>query len=252
MLEKTPAPFLAALVSFFLGTAQAPADFKVFQPDAEFGETAVEIVGDAGFDPLAKKNGEQSFVEEFERGVTPFWRVELELEADRDAGPDHPTNFSQVTLENVFQFTRRGEYFADSGFFFEYGQSILPDTPHETTFGPIFRKEFFHTIDTANIFFEKDIGHTANGHLNFSYRWETRIDLGTSVEPGFQAYGTPGPVARFAPLREEDHRLGPMLFGTLLALGPGTLRWDGGVLFGLTAAAPLVTLRWQAEYEIHF
>ena len=230
----------------------ALADFKVFQPDAEFGETAVEIVGDAGFDPVPGRAGEQSFVEEIERGVTPFWRTELELEADRDAGPGQPTNFTQFTWENVFQLTQPGEYFMDSGFFFEYGQTILPDSPNETTFGPIFRKEMFRTIDTVNLFFEKDIGGTASGRPIFSYRWETRIDLGTAIEPGFQAYGQPGAFGHFAPLGEQDHRLGPMLFGTVAVLGPGSLKWNAGVLFGLTPAAPRETIRWQAEYEIHF
>ena len=32
--------------------------------------------------------------------------------------------------------------------------------------------------------------------------------------------------------------------------GPGTLEWNGGLLFGLTLAAPRETLRWQAEHEI--
>jgi hypothetical protein len=243
---------LAGVVPLFLAASQAFADFKVWHPDAEFGETALETVGDWGYGSLSRKSDERSFTEEFERGVTPFWRTELELEEDRLPGPGNSTNFGQVASENVFQFTPRGEYWLDAGFFFEYGQSMLPKSASEITFGPVLRKEIFHTIDTVNLFIEKDLGAYAGGRSNFLYAWETRIDLGTSVEPGFQAYGAPGPVTRFAPLREEDHRLGPMLFGTVFALGPGTLVWNGGVLFGLTAAAPAVTLRWQAEYEIHF
>jgi hypothetical protein len=42
------------------------------------------------------------------------------------------------------------------------------------------------------------------------------------------------------------------LFGTVTRLGPGTLKWNAGILFGLTAAAPRETIRWQAKYEIHF
>jgi hypothetical protein len=32
----------------------------------------------------------------------------------------------------------------------------------------------------------------------------------------------------------------------------GTLKFNGGILFGLTPAVPRQTLRWQLEYEIHF
>jgi hypothetical protein len=35
-------------------------------------------------------------------------------------------------------------------------------------------------------------------------------------------------------------------------LGPGTLKINGGMLFGLTPATPRQTFRWQLEYEIHF
>jgi len=34
--------------------------------------------------------------------------------------------------------------------------------------------------------------------------------------------------------------------------GPGTLKFNGGILFGLTPAVPRQTLRWQLEYEVHF
>lgn len=46
--------------------------------------------------------------------------------------------------------------------------------------------------------------------------------------------------------------MGPQLFGKIFDIGPGTLEWNGGVLFGLTSAVPRVTVRWQAEYEIHY
>lgn len=243
---------LIALALLFFATPRAFADFKVWQPDAEFGETAIETVGDWGYDPFSKNSDERSFTQEFERGVTRFWRTELELEENRLPGPDNTTDFSQVTSENVFQFTPRGEYWIDAGFYFEYGQSMLSKRANEITFGPILRKEIFHTIDTVNLFLEKDLGTYASGRPQFVYAWETRIDLGTRIEPGFQIYGAPGPLMHFAALRKEDQRAGPMLFGTVVSLGPGSLVWNGGVLFGLTTAAPAVTLRWQAEYELRF
>jgi hypothetical protein len=238
----------AAAAAVALAGGPAAADFKVWYPDAEFGETAIETLGDWGHSPLAIHSGEQSYTEELERGVTPFWRTELELEQQRLPGPGQPTNFSQVTSENVFQFTERGEYWLDAGLFFEYGQSMLPKTPNETTLGPILREEVFGTIDTVNLFVEKDLGSYAEGRPNFLYAWETRLALGTPIEPGFQAYGMPSQSGRFL----GDQRLGPMLFGAVTRLGPGTLKWNTGVLFGLTPAAPRETIRWQAEYEIHF
>jgi hypothetical protein len=61
-----------------------------------------------------------------------------------------------------------------------------------------------------------------------------------------------GPFGHFAPRNEQDHRSRPQLFGTIHDFGPGTLKLNGGILFGLTRAAPRQTFRWQAEYELHF
>ena len=38
----------------------ARADFKVWLPDVNFGEVAIETVGNSGFDPHADRSGEQS------------------------------------------------------------------------------------------------------------------------------------------------------------------------------------------------
>jgi hypothetical protein len=232
--------------------APAAADFRVVYPDAETGEFAIEPIGDIGHDPLVAHSGEASFVEELEYGVNGFWRTELELAQERSAGLGQSVNFSQVVWENVFQFSERGQYWLDTGFFAEFGKTTLANTSNETTFGPIFRKEMFGTINTVNLFMAKDIGNFASGRPAFMYAWETRIALGTPIEPGFQAYGQPSAFPEFNSGWPQDNRIGPQLFGTISNIGPGTLKWNAGVLFGIRPWAPRETYRWQAEYEIHF
>jgi hypothetical protein len=241
---------LAAALAWATAAAPALADFQVFHPDAEPGELAVETLGDYGHDPNPAHSGEKSFTEEIEYGLADFWLVELELEQEREPGPGELVKFTQVTMENVFQFSERGRYWLDSGFFFEFGKSTLGG-PNEVKFGPIFRKEMFGTINTVNLFIQKDVGRSASGRPGFSYAWETRFAFGTAIEPGFQAYGQPSGFEGFASGWPQDNRIGPQLFGTF-ALGPGRVTWNGGILFGLTPASPKQTLRWQVEYEIHF
>src|SRR4029077_6489281 len=88
---------------FLAAVAPAGADFKVRMPDANPGEIAIEPLGDYGHDPKPAHSGELSTVQEFEYGVNGFWRTELELEQERDAGPGQSFRFSQVTSENFFQ-----------------------------------------------------------------------------------------------------------------------------------------------------
>jgi hypothetical protein len=230
----------------------AAADFKVQMPDAETGEFGIEPLGDYGHDPNPAHSGELSSVQEFEYGVNGFWRTELELEQNRDAGPGQSFKFSQITSENIFQFTERGQYWLDAGFFAEFGKSTLQGNPNEFTVGPIFRKEIFGTIDTVNLFMQKEVGNSSAGRPFFFYAWETRFAFGTPIEPGFQAYGLPSAFEGFNSHWPQDNRIGPQLFGVVSNIGPGDLRWNAGVLFGVSSAAPRETIRWQLEYEIHF
>ena len=62
----------------------------------------------------------------------------------------------------------------------------------------------------------------------------------------------PGAFGHFANWSDQDNRGGPQLFGKIFNLGPGTLEWNGGILIGMTKAVPVVTPRWQLEYEIHY
>ncbi len=249
----------AGVAALSFASATAEADFKVWTPDVNQGELAVETVGNLGFDPDPDKNGEQSFTAELEYGVTHWWQTELELEFNRDPGPGLATYFNQITSENLFQFTERGEYWLDSGFFAEYGQVLTKGDPNETTFGPVLRKDFWGLSNSVNLFIEKDLGGHAAGSPQFQWAWETRFDnLQMKIadrfvmEPGFQIYGQPGAFGHFAGWQNQDNRGGPQLFGKIFNIGPGTLEWNGGILIGMTKAVPIVTPRWQLEYEIHY
>lgn len=228
------------------------ADFKVWYPDAEPGETALETIGSYGQDSRKAFDSEQSYTIEIERGVNDWWRTELEFEFNRPPGAGQKLRFNQLTTENVFQFTPRGEYWLDAGMYWEFGKALVGHAPDETTFGPLLRKQIGPTIDTLNLFIEKDVGPFSEGRPYLQYAWETRLALGWPVEPAIQLYGAPGPLFHFAKLSEQDQRIGPQLFGSWHNLGPGTLKFNAGLLFGLTPASPRRTVRWQFEYELHF
>lgn len=255
----SPASLAVALLACLCFAPRARADFKVWTPDVQLGEVALENVGDAGKDPSSARSGEQSHTLEAEYGVTSWWQTELELEFNRAPGPGQDTAFDQLTTENLFQFTERGEYAVDAGFFAEYGQSEQTGHPNEITLGPVLRKDVWGTSNSLNLFFERDFGRFGSARPSLLYAWETRVDAWTwrvgrkfVMEPGFQVYGEPGPVGRFSNWNTQDERAGPQLFGKFFNLGPGTLEWSGGLLFGMTSAVPRTTVRWQLEYEIHY
>ena len=130
----------------------------------------------------------------------------------------------------------------------------MPDTPNEVTFGPIFRKEFFHTINTVNLFLTHDVGTAyASGQAAISAIAGRRASRSERrLSPAFRPTDSRASFPEFNSGWPQDNRIGPQLFGTISNIGPGTLKWNGGILFGIRPWAPLTTWRWQAEYEIHF
>jgi hypothetical protein len=258
MSRKSLWPRALALATALALPGLARADFKVWTPDVQPGELAIETVGDLGHDRQPAHNGEQSDTIEVETGLTSWWQSELEIEFNRAPGPAQGTNFNQFTWENLFEFTERGESFVDLGWFAEYGQGRRPGNPNEVTTGPVLRKDIGGTSNSLNVFVSRDWGPYGSGQNALLLAFESRVDAWTwrsgqrfSVEPGLQFYGQPGTLKHLS-WSGGDERAGPQLFGKVFDIGPGTLEWNGGVLFGLSPAAPRLTLRWQLEYEIHY
>jgi hypothetical protein len=240
------------LAGVIVDPATALADFKVKLPEVNPGEFELETVGNYGRSGNPDTDNEKSFVHELEYGFTNFWKSGLEFETNRVAGPGNQLQFDALTWENWFVLGEPGQYWLDSAMFVEYSRGMLKGSPNDIKFGPLLRKEIGPTINTVNLFFAREVGSNASDRTGFSYAWETRIATGWVIEPGFQAYGEPGDVGHFARISEQDHRIGPQIFGTVHDLGPATLKFNGGILFGLTPATPRQTLRWQLEYELRF
>jgi hypothetical protein len=98
--------------------AQA-ADFHVRSPIVDYRELEFEHNGAVTFDKKdSDLNNNQSYNYTVGVGVTPFWF--LEVEGDTVATPETTLRYSATTLENTFQLTPQGKYWADLGFFVEY------------------------------------------------------------------------------------------------------------------------------------
>jgi high-affinity iron transporter len=247
-----------AVVGFIALTAAsyAHADFKVRSPIVEYREFEFEHNGVTTFDK--KKSGlsnNQSYTNEIGYGVTPFWQVELEGETEAPSGTN--LRYSATTIENTFQLTPQGEYWADLGFFAEYSHSASRIAPNSTKFGPIVQKEApglwsSQSLHTLNLFVEKELGHNRGDDTGFSAAWQSRLRLNPLFEPGFEYYTDITDIEKPGKFAEQQHRIGPMFAG-LYSIAPyGKVKYELGYLFGLTRATEDGAVRWRFEYEIAF
>jgi hypothetical protein len=245
-----------------LAPVAARADFHVFSPyEIDLGELEIEHNGDAVFDRRPDQRGATSYTAEFGTGLTPWWHSEIEFGFERPPGSGQPTLLTEIVSENMFQLTEPGQYFADFGLFFEYGQSLTRGaaaSSNQITFGPVIAKEIGRTLHTINLFFTRQLGpdQTSQG-LDFSYAWQSRWNIWEPLSPAIEIYGDAGTLGRSPKFSQQNLMIGPVGVGSLrlnqLGLGKGgKLKYEIGWLVGATPATARGTLRWRLEVEIPF
>ncbi len=240
-----------ALVSVAATLALCPqsraTDNKVFYPNVTEGEFEFE---NRFFDTLDKdptRGNGHNFVSELGYGATDWWFTEIENEFKKD--PQSKWRYASLGLEQVFQLTEPGEQFVDVGFFGEYEIAMGRGESDTLQFGPIVQKQFGRLLATINLFAAADIGGRAPQDPQFSYRVEAKYLLTPLFQPGVQAFGEPGAFSGFDRWSEQNHRIGPVIFGTW-NLAPGKINYEAGYLFGLTPGSASGTMKFLLEYEI--
>jgi hypothetical protein len=241
----------------------ARADYHVVSPyEIDLGELEIEHNGSATFDHRWNMGGATSYTIELGTGLTAWWHSEIEMGFDRAPGDNMATLLTQMVWENTFQLTEPGEYFADFGFYAEYGQTVASGHnagANELTFGPVVAKDISRTTHTLNLFVTRLLGPDQNGNqgLDFTYAWQSRWNVWAPLSPALEIYGDAGTIGASPKLSQQQLLIGPVAVGALqlrdLGLGnAGKLKYEVGWLFGTTQASPAGALRWHVEVEIPF
>ncbi len=259
-MTRTFVGMAAALA--LLAPMEARADYHLHSPyEVDLGELEIEHNGAASFDRKPDNNGAQSYTLEFGTGLTSWWHSEIELGFDRDPGFSQPTNLTQAVTENTFQLTEPGQYFADFGFYAEYGQSLTTGkhaAPNQATFGPVIGMDIGRTSHLVNLFVTRELGPNQDTQgLDFSYAWQSKWNLWKPLSPAIEIYGDSGVLGQSPRFSRQQFLVGPVGVGALslhdLGLGnAGKVKYEIGWLFGATQATAEGTLRWRLELEIPF
>jgi len=257
--------FLAGLIAALALLApfrEARADYHVVSPyEIDLGELEFENNSSLSVDRRPGFGRQQSYTLELGTGLTSWWHSEVELGFDNDPSVGQPTMLTQIVWENMFQLTEPGEYFIDTGFFIEYGQSMTHGayaTSNELTFGPVFGKDIGRTTETLNLFFTRELGPNQSSQgLDFSYAFQARWNLWAPLSPAIEVYGDTGILGSAPGFSRQQFLTGPVGVGRLqlhdLGLGhAGQIKYEAGWLFGATPATARGTLRWRLELEIPF
>jgi hypothetical protein len=163
---------------------------------------------------------------------------------------DANTRYEGFSLVNVFRFSEPGEYWVDVGLFSELG---FPDESEEANvieIGPMFQKEIGDTVNNLNVIFVRDYGNNAEHETEFEYEYQTKWLGNKKLEFGLQALGEFGEVEDTNSFGDQEHKIGPAIFGELPTGNHQKVKYNAALLAGLTDNTPDETLRFTVEYEM--
>lgn len=228
--------------------AKAGPASKVYTPNVEYGETELEVYGGQYKDD-GSSNTDRAWRVGVGHGMTQNWMSEIEFMWDKDPGA--ATEYTGFEWVNVFQLTERGEYFIDLGLFTELK---FPDEHHDANkleIGPMLQKEIGAATYNLNLIWVRDYGRQADHVTEFEYAFQARVKGDPMLEYGVQALGELGEWSDMKAAGDQEHKIGPAVFGTVKANGNNKISYDGALLFGLTDDTPDATLRFAIEYEMY-
>ena len=231
--------------TFYLQSAVAgPADY-VFTPIVEEGEREIDFK----YGTAKGQDGTRVNVSSlgFGYGATSYWFTELYLKREKE-GSDHLT---LAEWENKFQLTEAGKYFVDVGLITEIEAPLSnSDAPWEFKIGPLFQTDFDKLQLNANLLFERKFGgENADYVTEMGYQWQAKYRLKKEFEFGLQSFGELGEWDNWADSDEQEHKIGPAVFGRFDLGQKQKIKYNAAWLLGVSNAAPDHTFRMQVEYE---
>ena len=249
MKNAVHAAALAALACLSLTAAApalaGPAEY-VFPATVEEGEKEIEFK--AGTRKLRDGSRESEYVLGFGAGVNRWWFTELSAKWHKEPGERH--GFDAWEWENRFQLTETGRYPVDIGFLLEIERPRERSEGYEVRWGPLLQADLGTRVTAnLNLLVEKHYRAENAERAELGYQWQLRYRWRPEFEFGAQGFGEFGPWDHWLASSEQSHRWGPAVFGRLKVGQAHTLKWNAGVLFGLTDGSPRNQLRLQAEYE---
>lgn len=225
--------------------AASPADY-VYVPAVEYGEKEIDFKFGTAKDEDGTREHAASIG--FGYGATQYWFTELYLKRET-ASSD---KVSLAEWENKFQLTEPGKYPIDVGLITEIEAPLSNhDEPYEFKIGPLFQTEFGKLQLNGNVLFENHFGgadgveHTTE----IGYQWQVKYRWQQELELGLQGMGEMGNWKRWEDSDEQNHRMGPAVFGKFDIGQHQAIRYNAAWLVGVSDAAPDHTFRMQVEYE---
>jgi hypothetical protein len=238
---------LAAAALGLPAVALAGPDDYIIGPAVEYGEREIDLhYGTEKFNDANVRESAGALGLGY--GLKEWWFVEGYLKYHKE--PAEKTKYDAFEIENRFQLTEQNQYPVDVGLVVEIE---IPRERHEEgyelKFGPLFQWDTGPLRWNANLLFERHYHGEEPGQMEMGYQFQSRYDLSRDFGVGVQAFGDLGKWNHWAPHSEQEHVVGPAIFGRVKFAGRNQVKYNAAYLFKASDAAPDNRFRLQVEYE---
>ena len=184
----------------------------------------------------------------FGYGVNSWWFTEFYAKWHKESGM--ASAFDAWEWENKFQLTETGKYPVDVGFLLEIERPKDRSEGYEYVWGPLLQTDITPMVQAnLNVLVQKHIRAATSSKAELGYQLQLKYRWQPNFEYGLQGFGGIGPVSRWSSRSDQSHIAGPAVFGRVRTGQTQFIKYNAGLLFGMTHASPRTTLRLQAEYE---
>lgn len=222
-------------------------EYKIYSPLVVKGENEFEFRGYDVRDSSPQVNGDQQYRASFERGITNNWVTEVYAVMAKPPGGNLRSH--NIELENRFQLTPMGKYWATFGLYQALEIPTQSGIPYELEIMPLIQKQSGRRLAIANLDFERNFGTNREHGTIFSYRLLLEYKLYQAFSPAVEFHGEPGPIGAFHPLAAQDHEIGPAVYGVSYFANYQTVHYSAALLFGVTRGSPDLRIVFRFGYE---
>lgn len=222
--------------------APAFATKTVTSPYVTKGKAAVEWRGgyetDGDDEDLFKTRNQFSY------GFTDFYEAKISV----DTRDDDDGAFSDVDLENKFQLTPKGAYFVDLGLRLDYAHS-LNGSADEIGGKILLGKKTGAFSHLLNVETGREVGEDSSDDWTYGFSYGISHPLTDTLALGAEWYSDFGTLEDDSDYwDEQEHLVGPVLYGTVFE----NVKYQAGVLAGVSKAAPDATVKMTVNYGFKF
>lgn len=216
---------------------------EVYSPYVEKGIMEIESKNRFDFDSRQGQGGFRQHQFAVGYGLTSKWQAELYGELEKENG--HGYKYTATEIENIFQLTEVGEYWADFGLQASYEFAHPKGSSDKVEIFLLAAKNINKFTTMLNIGFEKEVGANSNKNPEGEVKWMAKYNYLPKFSPGIEYYGEFGEIGDPETYGNQKHRIGPVIYGQL-ARG---FKYDVGTLFGISKSTADYTIKLNLEYE---